>query len=110
MEDVKWLFKKCGFPILILLIAVIAGAIYWGKLHTEEKKVAEEVWEPPVEIENREAVTEEETDTETSTESTYWFVPQASDDLLSEEEKEQLQSTVLSAAESVRECLNICME
>ena len=101
MEDVKWLLKKCGLPILILLFAVIAGVICWGKLHTEERKVAEEVWEPPVEIENSEASIEE--DAETSTESAYWFIPQASDDLLSEEEKEQLQSTVLSAAESVRE-------
>ena len=69
----------------------------------EEMKVAEEVWEPPVEIENREAETEEAENAETSTESAYWFIPQASDDLLTEEEKEQLQSTVLSAAESVRE-------
>ena len=65
--------------------------------------MAEEVWEPPVEIENSNAETEETENTETSTDSAYWFIPQASDDLLSEEEKEQLQSTVLSAAESVRE-------
>ena len=38
MEDVKWLLKKCGLPILILLFAVIAGVICWGKLHTEERK------------------------------------------------------------------------
>ena len=69
----------------------------------EKQKVAEEVWEPPVEIENSEAETEEAENAETSTESAYWFIPQASDDLLTEEEKEQLQSTVLSAAESVRE-------
>ena len=50
MEDVKWLLRRCGLPILLL-----------------------------------------------------WFIPQASDDLISEKEKEQLQSTVLSAAESVRE-------
>lgn len=103
MEDMKWLLKRCGFPILILLTVVIAGMICWGLLHTEEKKVAEEVWEPPVEIEDSETVTEEENDTETSIDSAYWFIPQASDCLISEEEKEQLQSTVLSAAESVRE-------
>ena len=99
MEDVNWLLKKCGLPILILLFAVIAGVICWGKLHTEERKVAEEVWEPPVEIENSEASIEE--DAETSTESAYWFIPQSSDCLISDEEKEQLQSKVLSAAESV---------
>ena len=102
MEDVKWLLKRCGFPILILLTVVIAGMICWGRLHTEEKKVAEEVWEPPVEIEDSEMVTEEENDTETSIDSAYWFIPQSSDCLISEEEKEQLQSTVLSAAESVK--------
>lgn len=103
MEDVKWLLKRCGFPILILLIVVIAGMICWGRLHTEEKKVAEEVWEPPVEIEDSETVTKEENDTETSTDSAYWFIPQSSDCLISEEEKEQLQNMVLSAAESVKE-------
>lgn len=91
MEDVKWLLKRCGFLILILLIVVIAGMICWGRLHTEEKRVAEEVWEPPVEIEDSETVTEEENDTETSIDSAYWFIPQSSDCLISEEEKEQLQ-------------------
>ena len=103
MEDVKWLLRRCGLPILLLLFFVIAGVFCWGKQHAEKQKVAEEVWEPPVEIENSEAETEEVEDADTSTESAYWFIPQASDDLLSEKEKEQLQSTVLSAAESVRE-------
>ena len=103
MEDVKWLLKRCGFLILILLIVVIAGMICWGRLHTEEKKVAEEVWEPLVEIEDSETVTEEENDTETSIDSAYWCIPQSSDCLISEEEKEQLQNMVLSAAESVKE-------
>ena len=88
MEDVKWLLKKCGLPFLILLFAVIAGVICWGKLHTEERKVAEEVWEPPVEMENSEATTE--ADAETSTKSAYWFIPQSSDCLISDEKKEQL--------------------
>ena len=103
MEDVKWLLKKWGFLILMLLIAVITGGICWGKLHTEERKVAEEVWEPPTEIGDSEMITEEENDTETFTDSAYWSIPQAGDCLISEEEKEQLQSTVLSAAESVKE-------
>lgn len=103
MEDMKWLLKRCGFPILILLTVVIAGMICWGLLHTEEKKVAEEVWEPLVEIEDSETVTEEENDTETSIDSAYWFVPQASDCLITDEEKKQLQSMTLSAADSVAE-------
>ena len=103
MEDVKWLLKRCGFPILMLLIVVITGIICWGRLHTEEKKVAEEVWEHPMEIEDSETATDEENDTETSIDSAYWFIPQSSDCLISEEEKEQLQNMVLSAAESVKE-------
>ena len=103
MEDLKWLLRRCRLPILLFLILVIAGMFCWGKMHPEKQKVAEEVWEPPVEIENSNAETEETENTETSTDSAYWFIPQASDDLLSEEEKEQLQGTVLSAAESVRE-------
>lgn len=62
-----------------------------------------EEWEELYGGETSEAGTEEAEDTETSAEPAYWFVPQASDDLISEEEKEQLRSTVLSAAESVRE-------
>ena len=103
MEDVKWLLRKCGLLILLLLIFVIVVVICWGKMHEEEQKVAEEVWEPPVEIENSEAETEEAENAETSTESAYWFIPQASDCLISDEEKEQLQSMVLSAADSVAE-------
>ena len=103
MEDMKWLLRRCGLPISLLLIFVIVGAICWGKIHEEEQKVAEEVWEPPVEIENSEAETEEAENAETSTESAYWFIPQASDCLISDEEKEQLQSMVLSAADSVAE-------
>ena len=62
-----------------------------------------EEWEELYGGETSEAGTEEAEDTETSAKPAYWFVPQASDDLISEEEKEQLRGTVLSAAESVRE-------
>ena len=103
MEDVRWLLRRFGLPILLLLIFVIVGVICWGKIHEEEQKVAEEVWEPPVEIENSEAETEEAENTETSTESAYWFIPQARDCLISDEEKEHLQSMALLAADSVAE-------
>ena len=33
MEDVKWLLRKCGLPILLLLIFVIVGVVCWGELH-----------------------------------------------------------------------------
>ena len=38
MEDVKWLLRKCGLLILLLLIFVIVGVICWGKMHEEEQK------------------------------------------------------------------------
>ena len=101
MEDVRWLLRGFGLPILLLLIFVIVGVICCGKIHEEEQKGAEEVWEPPIEMENSEAATE--ADVDASTESAYWFVPQASDCLISDEEKEQLQSMSLSAADSVAE-------
>ena len=104
MEDVKWMFRKCGFPILIFLFVVIVGTVCWEKLKTEKpQSVAEEVWEPPVEIENSEEVSVEETDTESSMESVYWFVPQSEECLITDEEKKELQSMVLSATESVSE-------
>ena len=58
MEDVRWLLRRFGLPILLLLIFVIAGVICWGKIHEEEQKVAEEVWEPPIEMESSEAATD----------------------------------------------------
>ncbi len=57
--------KKLFYTEMILLIFVIVGVICWGKMHEEEQKVAEEVWEPPVEIENSEAETEEAENAET---------------------------------------------
>ena len=36
MEDVKWMFRKCGFPILIFLFVVIVGTVCWEKLKTEK--------------------------------------------------------------------------
>lgn len=106
MEYAEWLLKllkRCGFLILIVLIAVTAGISCRGKQQTEKREEAETVWEPSLEIKKGEAATEEESDTETSTESAYWFIPQASNCLILNEEKEQLQRMALSAAESVSE-------
>lgn len=102
MEDVKWLIKKWGLLILVVLLVTIAGLLHWDTLRTKNRKIAAEVWESPVEIESS-TVEEADANTETSTESAYWFIPQANDCLISETEKEQLQSMALSAAESVSE-------
>lgn len=102
MEDLKWLFKKYGLLLLILLIAVILSVLCWSKFHGKSEKKAEEVWEPPVVISEKETETiPEETVTETSEESAFWFIPQSADCLLSETEKQQIQDQVLLSAESV---------
>lgn len=104
MEDLKWLFKKYGLLLLILLIVVILSVLCWSKLLGKSEKKAEEVWEPPVIISEKETETiPEETVTETSEETAFWFLPQSADCLLSETEKQQIQDQVLLAAESVGE-------
>jgi len=102
MKKIKWLSGRFRVPVLLLLFAT-AGVFLWRQSHAEKQKAAEEVWEPPVEINNRDAVTEETEAADISADSAYWFIPQTSTELLSEKEKKQLQSMVLSAAESVRE-------
>ena len=103
MRDIKLLIRRYGFLSLILLIVVIVEGSCQRKFHIEDKKVEEEVWKPSVEIESSEIITTEDTNLETSTDSTYWGIPQAEDCFISDEEKDQLQNKVLSAAESVSE-------
>ena len=38
MEDVRWLLRRFGLPILLLLIFVIVGVICWGKYMKKNKK------------------------------------------------------------------------
>lgn len=116
MEDVKWLIKKYGFFIVLMVIIVITGSIVLGKRGSE--KNAEEVWEPPVEINidhnpvssgseeeilsnniSEESVEENETESETP----LWFLPQAENCLITETEKEELKDVALIAAEQVKE-------
>lgn len=103
MRDIKLLIRRYGFLSLILLIVVIVEGSCQRKFQIEDKKVEEEVWKPSVEIESSEIITTEDTNLETSTDSTYWGIPQAEDCFISDEEKEQLQNKALLAAESVSE-------
>ena len=101
MEDVKWLLRRYKLQIFLLFVLVIAGMLCLGKRSAEKQMVAEEVWESPVDMKSNETESDEAETEETSAKSAYWFVPQADDALFTEEEKEQLQSVILSAAESV---------
>ena len=114
MEDVKWLIKKYGFFIVLMVILVIIGSIVLGKRGSE--KNAEEVWEPPVEINidhspvssggEEEILSNnisEESVEENETESSLWFLPQAENCLITETEKDELKDVALTAAEQVKE-------
>ena len=103
MRNIKLLIRKYGFLSLILLIVVIVGGVFERKFYTEDKKVEEEIWKPSVEMKSSEIITTEDTNLETSTDSTYWVIPQAEDCFILDEEKQQLQNKALSAAESVSE-------
>lgn len=100
VEDIKWLLRRCGLPILMLLLFVIVMVSYWEKSHDKGQKIVEEAWESPVKILESETEMEE---TESSSENVYWMVPQSEDCLFSDQEKEELQNMALSAAEFVSE-------
>jgi len=99
MEDVKWLLRKGGPCFVVLLIATIAGGLMYGQMDMKQDKVSEEVWEPPVEISSNEI---EAIGTEEATDSSLWFLPQASECLISEEEKQQIKDMALQATERVQ--------
>ena len=101
MEDVKWLLKKYGSLIALMVIIVITGSIVLGKRSSERN--AEEVWEPPIEIlsdntsvpsgGNKEVSGntaagegEEESETESDSEMDLWFLPQTEKCLITETE------------------------
>lgn len=99
LKKTAWFWKSGFMAIRFILVLSVSGC---SNTPLEETRI-EEVWKPTVETENNEVVTKEAENAETSTESAYWFIPQSSNCIISEEEKEQLQRTVLSAAESVSE-------
>lgn len=118
MEDVKWLIRKYGFFIVLMVIIVIIGSIVLGKRGSE--KNAEEVWEPPVEISfehipmssaNEEEISSnntveervEESESESEIETSLWYLPHAEECLITETEKNELKDAALTAAEQVRE-------
>ncbi len=112
----KWLIKKYGFFIVLMVILVIIGSIVLGKRGSE--KNAEEVWEPPVEINidhspvssgNEEEILsnnileESVEENETESEASLWFLPQAKNCLITETEKDELKDAALIAVEQVKE-------
>lgn len=105
MEEKKRLVRKFRLPVVVLMITVTAGMVVWSWMQTEEKKGIENIWKMPLKNSDseisEEAIPAEEAEEEISAESAYWFLPEAKDSLLSEEEKKQLEKNALSAAEQV---------
>ena len=106
MEDVKWLLKRYGSFIVLIVVLVITGSIALGKRDTERN--TEEVWEPLVVIENTEAVKENE-----SVECFGEEFPNPAEtpigemsepvSILTAEEEQGLQDEAMSAAEQCME-------
>ena len=96
MEDIKWFIKKWGVVFLLLLICMPICVVVLDNRKEQKKEAAEEVWEPPVEIPDSEAKSE---DVE---EDPLWFLPKAENCLYTVEEKEELNKLALSAAEQVK--------
>lgn len=106
MEDVKWLLKKYGFLIVLMVIIVRIISIILGKRGFERN--TEEVRELPVMIEGTEIVTEDES-TENFMEEPADFteisVQEISEpvSILTAEEEQNLQDEAMSAAEQCTE-------
>ncbi len=106
MEDVKWLFKRYDFLIVLMAVIVITGSIALGKRDT--KRNTEEEWEHPVVIESTEAVKEDESvecfgeETPTPAEAP---IGEKSEpvSILTAEEEQDLQDEAMSAAEQCME-------
>ena len=102
-EEKKVTEEVCESPVQIKNSEAGTEEAGTEEAGTEEVEAAEAAEAETEGTESEGAKTEEAEGEKPSTESAYWFIPQARDCLISEEEKEQLQSTVLTAAESVED-------
>ena len=57
MEELKWLYRKWGFPFILLFLAVSAGCLVTGIRKEANRKQSEKAWEPVAEISGSSAVT-----------------------------------------------------
>ncbi len=106
MKEMKWLFKKYGFLIVLTVSIVIAGCLVLGR--TVSEKNEEEVWEEPVIIEIAESVKEEEVIdcfAEVSEETAQVFTEEISESasILTAQEEQKLREEAMSAAEHCME-------
>lgn len=106
MEDLKRLFRKGSFLLILLCLAVSAGSFFTGFKEDKGRKQPEESWEPAMEISgsaatgNTGAADKGEKPQEAL--SSPYFLEEL-DSLLGEAEEKELENSALSAALEVQE-------
>ncbi len=107
MEELKWLYRKWGFPFILLFLAVSAGCLITGIRKEANRRQSEKAWEPVAEISGSGAVANDTGAAGRGEEpqeplSTQYFLEDP-DSLLSEDEEKELENSALTAAVKVQE-------
>lgn len=106
MEDLKRLFRKGSFLLILLCLAVSAGSFFTGFKEDKGRKQPEESWEPAMEISGSAATGNTRAgdngkEPQESLSSPYFL--EEPDSLLGEAEEKELENSALSAALEVQE-------
>ena len=106
MEDLKRLFRKGSFLLILLCLAVAAGSFFTGFKEDKGRKQPEESWEPAMEISGSAATGntgagDNGKEPQESLSSPYFL--EEPDSLLGEAEEKELENSALSAALEVQE-------
>lgn len=106
MEDLKRLFRKGSFLLILLCLAVAAGSFFTGFKEDAGRKQPEESWEPAIEISGSAATgntgaADKGEKPQEALPSPYFL--EEPDSLLGEAEEKELENSALSAAKQVQE-------
>lgn len=106
MEDLKQLFRKGGFLLILLCLTVATGSFFTGFKEDKGRKQPEESWEPAMEISGSAATGntgagDNGKEPQESLSSPYFL--EEPDSLLGEAEEKELENSALSAAKQVQE-------
>ena len=101
MEDLKRLFRKGSFLLILLCLAVAAGSFFTGFKEDAGRKQPEESWEPAMEISGSAATgntgaADKGEKPQEALPSPYFL--EEPDSLLGEAEEKELENSALSAA------------
>ena len=106
MEDLKRLFRKGGFLLILLCLTAAAGSFFTGFKEDKGRKQPEESQEPAMEISGNAATgntgaADKGEESQESLSSPYFL--EEPDSLLGEAEEKELEGSALSAAMEVQE-------